>query len=99
MKNRLDFGQSFNPKPNLVLGDGDGTVNRRSLIGCRYWKNTDAQGNHEIYEHEFNGIEHYNMLSKAGPINYILDRLIGKADYPRSDEISSNSDTMKIRLF
>lgn len=83
----------------MVLGDGDGTVNRRSLIGCRYWKNTAAQGGHKIYEHEFNGIEHYNMLSKPGPINYIVERLTGVADYPHDDEISSNSDTMKIRLF
>lgn len=97
--NRLDFGAAFNPKPRLVLGDGDGTVNRRSLIGCRYWKNTAAQGDHKIYEQEFPGIEHYNMLSKSCPINYIVERLIGTADYPLPDEVSSKSDTMKIRLF
>lgn len=97
--NRIDFGQSFNPKPKFVLGDGDGTVNRRSLIGCRYWKNSAAQGDHKIYEHEFPGIEHYNMLSKSGPINYIVERLTGNTDYPRADEVSSNRDTMKIRLF
>lgn len=97
--NRIDFGPSFNPKPSFVLGDGDGTVNKRSLIGCRYWKNTAAQADHEIYEQEFPGIEHYNMLSRSEPINYIVERLIGVADYPRKDEITCKSDTMKIRLF
>lgn len=97
--NRIDFGQSFNPKPHFLMGDGDGTVNRRSLIGCRHWKNSPVQGNHKIYEHEFPGVEHYNMLSNAAPINYIVERLTGMADYPRFDEISSNNHTMKIRFF
>lgn len=83
----------------MVLGDGDGTVNKRSLIGCRYWKNTAAQAGRKIFEQEFPGIEHYNMLSQAAPINYIVENLIGIADYPQKDEITSKSDTMKIRLF
>lgn len=96
---RLDFGPFYNAKPTLIKGDGDGTVNRRSLIACQYWENTQAQGDHAVYQQEFPGIEHYNMLSNAGPINYILDKLTGIADFPRAYEYSGNDNTMKIRLF
>ena len=82
---------------NLFLqGNGDGTVNRRSLIGCGYWEPTQTQ---KIYQQEFQGIEHYNMLSNAAPINYILNRLTGDNDYPRPAEKVNYSDMMKIRLF
>lgn len=96
---RLDFGPAFNPNPTLVKGNGDGTVNRRSLIGCGYWDKTSAQGDHKIYQHEYPNVEHYNMLSDAGPINYILSKLTGDHDYPRANEKTNLSDMMKIRLF
>lgn len=83
-----------------MLGDGDGTVNKRSLVGCRHWKNSAAQAGRPIYEQEFPGVEHYNMLSNSAPINYIVELLTGMSDYPRPKEISSNTDSMmKIRLF
>lgn len=83
----------------MINGDGDGTVNRRSLIACEYWEDAPAQGDHGIYQQEFPGVEHYNMLSDAGPINYILDKLTGIADFPRANEYAGNDNTMKIRLF
>lgn len=97
--NRLEFGAGWNPTPYLVKGSGDGTVNERSLIGCGYWENTPAQGNHKIYQHAYPGVEHYNMLSDTGAINYILGRLTDKADYPRRNEKTNFSNMMKIRLF
>lgn len=96
---RLDFGTKFNADPILVKGNGDGTVNRRSLIGCGYWAQTPSQGDHKIYQHEYTGIEHYNMLSDPGPINYILNKLTHENDYPRANEKVGYSDMMKIRLF
>lgn len=96
---RLDFGQSYNPVPVLIKGNGDGTVNRRSLIGCGYWADTAAQANHKIYQQEFPGVEHYNMLSNSAPINYILNKLTGNQDYPRAHEHSNITNMMKVRLF
>lgn len=74
-------------------------MNKRSLIGCGYWSNSAAQGNHEIHQKSFKGVEHYNMLSDTGAINYILSKLTGDHDYPRPYENRISSDTMKIRLF
>lgn len=95
----MDFGGAYNPNPALVKGNGDGTVNRRSLIGCGHWENTPAQGNHKIYQQEFPGVEHYNMLKDAGSINYILNKLTDDHDYPRQGESSNVTVMMKWRLF
>lgn len=96
---RLDFGGGYNPTPFLVKGEGDGTVNKRSLIGCGYWADTTAQGDHKIHQHAYPGVEHYNLLSDSGAINYILSQLTHDHDYPRNNETVNNSDIMKIRLF
>lgn len=95
----MDFGGAFNPEPFLHKGNGDGTVNRRSLIGCQYWRNTKAQQNYPINQVEYADIEHYNMLSASAPINYIVETLTGKGDYPLADEYTNVSNIMKIRLF
>lgn len=84
---------------SLIKGNGDGTVNRRSLIGCGYWENTPAQANHNIHQQEFPGVEHYNMLSNSGPINYILNKLTGDEDYPRFNENKNVTTVLKMRLF
>lgn len=83
----------------MIWGNGDGTVNRRSLIGCQYWRNTRAQGDHKIYEQEYPGVEHYNMLSDTGPIRYIVRELTGHTDYPWQNETVKTDNTMKIRFF
>ncbi|XP_055309524.1 phospholipase A2 group XV-like [Sitodiplosis mosellana] len=93
---RLEFDAAYNGNPTLVKGNGDGTVNRRSLIGCGHWEKAQSQ---KIYQQEYQGIEHYNMLSNAAPINYIIGKLTKDNDYPRPDEKVSYSDMMKIRLF
>lgn len=101
VSHRLDFGAAgYNTNPSLIKGDGDGTVNKRSLIGCGYWENSAAQGNHEIHQQAFPGVEHYNMLSDPGAINYILSKLTRDNDYPWVNETKPDSeDIMKIRLF
>lgn len=67
---RLDFGAKFNLDPTSIEGDGDGTVNAQSLIGCKYWKNTT---NHKIYIQEFPGEDHVGILNHYGVIDYILN--------------------------
>lgn len=67
---RLDFGVKFNLDPRISFGDGDGTVNARSLIGCKYWKNST---NYKIYIQEFPGEDHIGILKHYGIIDYILD--------------------------
>lgn len=67
---RLKYGSSVSSKskPEHVYGDGDGTINIRSLKSCLFWK--DKQKQQVVYK-PFQGIEHSQMLSDRNVINYI----------------------------
>lgn len=74
MLSRLEFGNSFNPNPKIVLGNGDDYVNQRSLAGCSRWEN-DAQKN-KIYQKEFPGLDHITILDDFAPVKYIIETLM-----------------------
>lgn len=59
----------FNQNPTITEGDGDGQVNRRSLIGCMHWKNDK---NHRIYVQEFSDGDHIGILGHSAVKDYIL---------------------------
>lgn len=69
----LDFGTEFNSDPTIIEGDGDGTVNKRSLMGCRYWKNAT---NRLIHVREFPGIDHMQILDHSEIIDYVLNAVV-----------------------
>lgn len=101
----LNFGQSFNSNPIEVKGDGDGTVNRRSLAGCDYWRNTPAQFGHEIHQQELANAEHYDILSDSRLIDYITKTLFGlegltslKLTRAKRQNVT-NHKIMRVRLF
>lgn len=97
----MNFGESFNSNPVEAIGDGDGTVNKRSLIGCEYWKNTPAQEGFSIYQHEFTGVEHYDILGDSRPIDYIMKTLFGDSGYTQARRTNTTSQNiiMRFRLF
>lgn len=98
--NRLDFGaQVNNPTPTFYRGDGDGTVNKRSLIGCGHWSDMASQNGHKVYQQAFPGVEHYNLLGDNGAINYIISRLLGIENYPYEWELQNLTNFMKHRIF
>lgn len=66
----LHFGIQFNSDPIIVEGNGDGTVNTRSLMGCRYWRNATKRS---IYVREFPGIDHMGILDHSEVIDYVLN--------------------------
>jgi len=46
--------------PSLIVkGDGDGTVNWRSLIGCTRWS---KQQSHPVHHHVMRGVDHLGIL-------------------------------------
>lgn len=79
----------------MVKGDGDGTVNSRSLNACNYWTGQAAQNNKTVYRYEIANAEHYDILSDHRAINHILNELNLPNDYPES----LRKKLMKIRLF
>lgn len=54
--------------PTLVYGDGDGTVNVRSLEGCLQWETQQPQ---PVYHQAFNGSDHMGILSDPRVLDYI----------------------------
>jgi len=58
-------------RPREVMGDGDGTVNLRSLKACSSWIGMDE--NHPVIVRQFDGINHIDLLSDADLFDYVLD--------------------------
>lgn len=54
--------------PSFVYGDGDGTVNKRSLEGCLFWKNYQKE---PVYHQTFSKVDHMNILSDNRILQYI----------------------------
>ncbi|XP_064120034.1 phospholipase A2 group XV-like [Macrobrachium nipponense] len=61
---------SFPDNPEVVLGDGDGTVNTRSAELCLKWKDGQKQN---IYHKAIKGINHMSILSDKEIIDYIVE--------------------------
>ncbi|XP_053212755.1 phospholipase A2 group XV-like isoform X2 [Panonychus citri] len=57
-----------NHRPNIIHGDGDGTVNLRSLEGCLRW--TDQQTQSVDYLN-VTGADHLSILADPNVLNYI----------------------------
>lgn len=78
---RLYFETEFNSKPEFIYGNGDGQVNKRSLLACKQWENTKDQAGHKIYYKEFNYINHLEILYHSGTIKYILKTINCNENY------------------
>ena len=59
-------------QPSVIYGDGDGTVNLRSMHGYKRWIGKQKE---PISFQEFPGAEHVATLKHPGVINYISQLL------------------------
>ncbi|CAF3711314.1 unnamed protein product [Rotaria sp. Silwood1] len=64
-------------QPAILPDDGDGTVNLRSLLGFKNWKNKQKQDIHTL---ELPGVEHLAILRHPMTINYVVQVLTGQFD-------------------
>lgn len=55
-------------QPQANYGDGDGTVNMRSLKGCLRFQGKQKQ---KVYERSFKGIDHMGILTHQPAIKYL----------------------------
>ncbi|MEQ2218196.1 hypothetical protein XENOCAPTIV_030918 [Xenoophorus captivus] len=55
-------------EPDVVYGDGDGTVNLRSAVQCKRWTGQQKQ---PVALKELPGNEHVNMLTNITTVDYI----------------------------
>lgn len=61
--------------PKFVYGDGDGTVNKRSLEGCTHWSSVQKQ---PVYHQTFPDMDHMQVLSDSRVIEYIRKLFVTK---------------------
>lgn len=59
-------------QPKIIYGNGDGTVNYKSLIAYKTWIGKQSQ---DIKYEEYNGVEHTDLLKYQPAIDYILNLL------------------------
>merc|ERR1712168_1489260 len=64
----------YNQQPDVINGDGDGTVNLRSAEGCVRWSEQQEQ---PVHSQAFKGAEHVGMLRRDDVIDYIKQSLLG----------------------
>ena len=57
-------------QPSVVYGDGDGTVNLRSLFGFKRWFGKQDE---KIFVKELKGIDHLAILKNQEAIDYIIN--------------------------
>ncbi|XP_055933165.1 phospholipase A2 group XV-like isoform X1 [Argiope bruennichi] len=67
---RLDYrGTSHFPdNPKLITGDGDGTVNIRSLEACKRWSGKQQQ---KVYSQPLPNVDHMGVLADQAVLQYI----------------------------
>lgn len=58
--------------PKIINGDGDGTVNIKSLESCKFWKNRQKQ---KVYHQVFPKVDHMNILKDKYVLQYVHDLL------------------------
>lgn len=87
---RLNYKGDFTTKPTLVTGDGDGTVNKRSLESCRLWSNMKEQRGKNIIVTELPGADHMGILSDSRVVNYVVKLLTGEGIDQDIYELSDN---------
>lgn len=80
--NRLNYNKGdLKTTPTLVTGDGDGTVNIRSLKSCEQWSGTPAQGAKTIHSIEVPSADHMGILNDKRVVKYVLELLTDDPHY------------------
>lgn len=67
-------GTDISGYPQLISGDGDGTVNIRSLEACMHWQKSQKQ---KVYHQGFPGVDHTEILRNRDILAHINSILKG----------------------
>lgn len=72
---RLNYEKSsgLDGTPKLETGDGDGTVNYRSLAACKEWASLQKEPVRAV---ELPNVDHMAVLSHSQVLKYILDLMV-----------------------
>ncbi|NWH37929.1 LCAT acyltransferase, partial [Chloropsis hardwickii] len=62
---------------DIIYGDGDDSVNTRSLELCKRWRDQQKQ---KVYVQELRGAHHFNMIFSNLTLSYINEILLGSKE-------------------
>lgn len=67
---RMVYGPGKFPlkNPKFKYGNGDGTVNARSLVGCTYWTSMQKEN---VFHQVFPNADHMSILRDERVMDYI----------------------------
>jgi len=60
-------------QPHVLYGDGDGTVNLRSLRSCLEWKGKQSQN---VYYQNYSKVDHLNIVNNPAVLTYLRNHAI-----------------------
>lgn len=83
MNSRLYYkpGTWLDGNPTLVYGDGDATVNRRSLEGCHHWRTLQKQ---KVFYEALPNVDHLAILRSNLTLQYVAELV--QTDHPSAKE-------------
>lgn len=62
-------------QPMLRNGNGDGTVNERSLKACQMWKESSLSSGYPVIVHSFQNVTHNGMVRDSQVLSYLRDKI------------------------
>merc|ERR1711865_356536 len=68
------YGTDFDKQPEILNGDGDGTVNQMSLKLCERWAEAGSQTRPVRFQ-KFSNIAHSDMIMKAEVLSVVYKEL------------------------
>ena len=75
-------------KPDLHMGDGDGTVNKRSMEVCLKWRQEQQQ---PVHHQIFNNTDHATMLKGDLPVKSVQNLIVQmNQELAKQDELCGN---------
>jgi len=66
-------GEFPDSQPHTLYGDGDGTVNLRSLRSCLEWEGKQLQN---VYHQNYSKVSHLNIMSDPNVLTYLKNHAI-----------------------
>lgn len=84
-----DDGFPYEDPVDVVYGDGDETVNRRSMELCKRWQGQQKERVHVL---ELPGVDHLNMVFDNRTLHHINKILLGSFENTTAEEEEGGKD-------
>merc|ERR1712122_352519 len=74
------------------MGDGDGTVNRRSMEACLRWGAGAGQQKHPVHHKVFKGVNHAQMIKGDVPNSNVKHLVLSLNNQLNNNDVNDDED-------